>query len=235
MPLAAVYRASLPMGMAIPPAPWSPRPRIRSLSVTTMSRTSSYGPWRRRVGMRSRSAGVIQVAAGPPDDVAEFLDGAARPSACRRWAGTPRGARRGAGRRGSRCGPGARPSRCSARAHRPCGGGARARARSARRWSGRGPGSRPRSRNASRSSSLKARSLVSSRLPRSAGPASEMAAGRPAAMSSYGAGRGRIPARIAGGGRTLRPRRTAADSAGYRRPSPDREHAVFPTISSYES
>ena len=49
------------MGMAIPPAPWSPRPRILSLSVTTMSRTSSYGPWRRRVGIRSRSAGVIQV------------------------------------------------------------------------------------------------------------------------------------------------------------------------------
>ena len=26
MPHAAVYSASLPMGMAIPPAPWSPRP-----------------------------------------------------------------------------------------------------------------------------------------------------------------------------------------------------------------
>ena len=61
MPLPAVYSASLPMGIAIPPAPWSPRPRIRSLSVTTMSRTSSYGPWRRSCGMRSRSSGVIQV------------------------------------------------------------------------------------------------------------------------------------------------------------------------------
>ena len=61
MPQAAVYSASLPIGMAIPPAPWSPSPRIRSLSVTTMSRTSSNGPWRRSSGMRSRSAGVIHV------------------------------------------------------------------------------------------------------------------------------------------------------------------------------
>ena len=61
IPHAAVYSASLPVGMAMPPAPWSPSPRIRSLSVTTMSRTSSNGPWRRRVGIRSRSAGVIHV------------------------------------------------------------------------------------------------------------------------------------------------------------------------------
>ena len=53
--------ASLPIGMAMPPAPWSPRPRIRSLSVTTMSRTSSNGPWRSSSGIRSRSAGVIHV------------------------------------------------------------------------------------------------------------------------------------------------------------------------------
>ena len=61
MPHAAVYSASLPMGMAMPPAPWSPRPRIRSLSVTTMSRTSLKGPWRSTRGMRSTSSGVIQV------------------------------------------------------------------------------------------------------------------------------------------------------------------------------
>ncbi len=61
MPQAAVYSASLPIGIAMPPAPWSPRPRIRSLSVTTTSRTSSNGPWRRRSGMRSTSAGVIHV------------------------------------------------------------------------------------------------------------------------------------------------------------------------------
>ena len=58
MPQAAVYSASLPIGMAMPPAPWSPRPRIRSLSVTTMSRTSSYGPLaqdRRRCGRCRRA------------------------------------------------------------------------------------------------------------------------------------------------------------------------------------
>jgi hypothetical protein len=61
MPQAAVYSASLPIGIAMPPAPWSPSPRIRSLSVTTISRTSSYGPWRSTSGIRSRSAGVIHV------------------------------------------------------------------------------------------------------------------------------------------------------------------------------
>ena len=61
MPQAAVYSASLPIGMAIPPAPWSPRPRMRSLSVTTTSRTSANGPWRSRSGTRSMSDGVIQV------------------------------------------------------------------------------------------------------------------------------------------------------------------------------
>ena len=60
----------------------------------------------------------------------------------------------------------------AARARRPCAGGARARARPAPRSSGRRSGRRPRSPNASRSSVGKARSLVSSRLPRSAGPAS---------------------------------------------------------------
>ena len=78
---AAVYSASLPIGIAIPPAPWSPRPRIRSLSVTTMSRTSSYGPWRSSDGIRSTSAGRDPGAAGPPDDVAELL---ARPPDRRR-------------------------------------------------------------------------------------------------------------------------------------------------------
>ena len=34
---------------------------MRSLSVTTISRTSSNGPWRRSSGIRSTSAGVIQV------------------------------------------------------------------------------------------------------------------------------------------------------------------------------
>ena len=42
------------------PRPRSPRPRMRSLSVTTMSRTSVYGPLRRISGIRSRSCGVIQ-------------------------------------------------------------------------------------------------------------------------------------------------------------------------------
>jgi hypothetical protein len=61
MPQAAVYRASLPIGIAMPPAPWSPSPRMRSLSVTTMSRTSSKGAARRTSGIRSRSAGVSQM------------------------------------------------------------------------------------------------------------------------------------------------------------------------------
>ena len=43
MPAQAVYRESLPTGMPIPFAPRSPRPRIRSPSVTTMMRTSLFG------------------------------------------------------------------------------------------------------------------------------------------------------------------------------------------------
>jgi hypothetical protein len=59
---------------------------------------------------------------------------------------------------------------------------------------GQGPGRQePRRPNASRSSSGKARSFVNSRLPRSADPARPMLAGRPAAMSSNGAGGGRMP------------------------------------------
>ena len=34
---------------------------MRSLSVTTMSRTSLNGPWRSTCGIRSTSSGVIQV------------------------------------------------------------------------------------------------------------------------------------------------------------------------------
>ena len=138
-------------------------------------------------------------AAGPPDDVAELLARAARRSACRRPAGTPRGGRPGPGRTGSRCGPAARPGRCTARGGRSCAGGARARGRPAPRWSGRASGRRPRRPKTSRSSGEKARSLVMSRLPSSAGPAIPMVVGRPAAMSSNGAGRGRITMRIAVG------------------------------------
>ena len=60
IPATAVYRASLPMGMPMPPAPWSPRPRIRSLSVATMRRTSSKGALRRTSSIRPRWPGVIQ-------------------------------------------------------------------------------------------------------------------------------------------------------------------------------
>ena len=138
-------------------------------------------------------------AARPPDDVAELL---ARPPDRRRVDDRQEllevlGER--PGRTASRCGPGARPARCTARARRPCAAGARARGRSAPRSSGSRSGSSPRSRNASRSGSLKARSLVSSRLPRRAGPASAIDAGRPAAMASNGAGSGRIQARIPAG------------------------------------
>ena len=43
MPAMAVFRASLPTGMPMPWAPRSPRPRIRSPSVTTIHRTSCSG------------------------------------------------------------------------------------------------------------------------------------------------------------------------------------------------
>ena len=62
-PAAAVYRASLPTGIAIPPAPWSPRPRMRSLSVTTIRRMSSPAD-RRMTSIRPTSSGVIQTPRG---------------------------------------------------------------------------------------------------------------------------------------------------------------------------
>ena len=60
---AAVYSASLPTGIAIPPAPWSPRPRIRSLSVTTIRRMSSPAD-RRMTSILPTSSGVIQTPRG---------------------------------------------------------------------------------------------------------------------------------------------------------------------------
>src|SRR6476659_3636146 len=60
-------------------------------------------------------------------------------------------------------------------------------------------GRNPRSWKASPSTSLKARALGSNRLPRRAGPASAIDAGRPAAMASNGAGSGRIRASIPAG------------------------------------
>ena len=180
------------------------------MSVTTISRTSSYGPWRSSSGIRSRSAGVIHVAARPPDDVAELL---ARPPDGRRvddrqellevLGEEPVEQRRVAIlERGQ---PDVALERVvlaaevleleldllldgqDAVGQQP----AQAGTRRARSW-------------------LKARSLVSSRLPRRAGPASAIDAGRPAAMSSNGAGSGRIQARIAGRtGSAPRPRDAA--------------------------
>ncbi len=49
---------------------------MRSLSVTTMSRTSLNGPWRSTRGMRSDVLGRDPGAPGPPDDVAVLLAGA---------------------------------------------------------------------------------------------------------------------------------------------------------------
>jgi len=43
MPAHTVYKFNLPMGMPIPSAPRSPRPKMRSPSVTTMMRTSCAG------------------------------------------------------------------------------------------------------------------------------------------------------------------------------------------------
>ena len=55
MPPIAVYRESLPIGIPSPPAPWSPIPRMRSPSVTTMTSISGLGRFRRSAGMESRS------------------------------------------------------------------------------------------------------------------------------------------------------------------------------------
>ena len=69
----SVYRESLPMGMPRPPAPWSPMPRMRSPSVTTMTSTSGLGRFRSSVGIESRSGYGDEQAAGPAVDVAELL------------------------------------------------------------------------------------------------------------------------------------------------------------------
>ncbi len=45
----------------MPPTPWSPNPRMRSLSVTTMSRMSSKAAFRSTCAMWPRCSGVIQM------------------------------------------------------------------------------------------------------------------------------------------------------------------------------
>ncbi len=60
MPAPATYSASLPIGMPMPPQPWSPSPRMRSLSVATISRMSWYGEFLSTLWMSSTSSGVIQ-------------------------------------------------------------------------------------------------------------------------------------------------------------------------------
>ena len=137
-------------------------PRMRSLSVTTISRTSSYGRCASTLGDPIDVVGRDPEAARPAEDVAVLLAGPARPSACRRSAGAPRGAPAGPGRRASRCGPGAPRGRCTARVRRPCGGScsiSRATCSSSVRTRG---GRSPRSPKTSRSCSVNAVSLFSS-------------------------------------------------------------------------
>jgi len=55
MPAQAVYSDSLPIGMPMPFAPRSPRPRMRSPSVTTIIATSRCGQLRSTWSMRPRS------------------------------------------------------------------------------------------------------------------------------------------------------------------------------------
>ena len=64
IPAPAEYRASLPMAMPIPPAPRSPKPRIRSLSVATTSRTPRRPELRSSSPTASTSSGVIQIPRG---------------------------------------------------------------------------------------------------------------------------------------------------------------------------
>ena len=59
MPAQAVYSVSLPMGMPMPCAPRSPRPRIRSPSVTTIMRMSSAGQFASTSATRPRSSEVM--------------------------------------------------------------------------------------------------------------------------------------------------------------------------------
>jgi len=58
-PAHAVYRDNLPIGMPMPSAPRSPRPRMRSPSVTTMIATSFAGQFRRILAIRPRSLAVM--------------------------------------------------------------------------------------------------------------------------------------------------------------------------------
>ena len=77
MPPMRVYSESLPIGMPMPPMPWSPRPRIRCPSVTTITSTSRCGPVAQHlveaVAVRDRK----RTAPRPPVDLAEPLAGLA--------------------------------------------------------------------------------------------------------------------------------------------------------------
>ena len=83
--------------------------------------------------MRPRCSGVIQMPRARRKMWLNSLAGLARRSACRRWAGAPRGVRAARGRRGARCGPAGPPARCSAPADRS----------SARCWRRRGQPAAP--------------------------------------------------------------------------------------------
>ena len=106
----------------MPPTPWSPMPRMRSPSVTTMTSTSALGRLRRSARMRVAVRVREEQAARPAVDVAELLARLRRPSACRRSAASPRCGRAAGGRRAPRWCPGGRAGRCAARGRRPCAG-----------------------------------------------------------------------------------------------------------------
>src|SRR6516164_5329478 len=63
--------------MAIPPAPWSPSPRMRSLSVTTIRRMSRWRKLRSRCAIWPRSLGQRNSPLGRAVNMAELLAGLA--------------------------------------------------------------------------------------------------------------------------------------------------------------
>ena len=73
MPAQAVYSESLPTGIPMPLEPRSPRPRMRSPSVTTIIATSRCGQLRRSSLHLAAVVGGDEDAARPLEDVAELL------------------------------------------------------------------------------------------------------------------------------------------------------------------
>ena len=73
-PPQAVYRVSLPIGIPIPWAPRSPRPRMRSPSVTTTTATRASGQLRRTPNPAAIARGDVEPSR-PAEDQAELTAG----------------------------------------------------------------------------------------------------------------------------------------------------------------